>query len=148
MWKLRVWNSTLWPMYTLLFYYCDRKIRRLIENIGERLKLHKKWKDEISFLKISPNLISSCVEPLENIISILSEVRIHRSRILAKDTKFPRQFTRIIRNKIDEFSWQCQFERAINSECHLHLAEVDCCRRVNELRFRFKFRKVGLAERR
>lgn len=35
-----------------------------------------------------------------------------------------------------------------NSECHLHLAEVDCCRRVNELRFRFKFRKVGLAERR
>lgn len=41
-----------------------------------------------------------------------------------------------------------QFERAINSECHLHLAEVDCCRRVSELRFRFRFRKVGLAERR
>ena len=41
-----------------------------------------------------------------------------------------------------------QFERVVNSECHLHLAEVDCCRRVNELRFRFRFRKVGLAERR
>lgn len=148
MWKLRVWDSTLSLMYTLLFYYWSRKIRRLIENIGERLKLHQKWIEEISFLKISPNFFSSCVEPLENTISILSEVRIHRSRILTKDTKFPREFTRIIWNKIDEFSWQCQFERAINSECHLHLAEVDCCRRVNELRFRFKFRKVGLAERR
>lgn len=148
MWKLRVWYSTLWLVYTLLFYYCSRKIRRLKENIGERLKLHQKWVEEISLLKISSNLFSSCVEPLENIISILSEVRIHRSRILTKDTKFPREFTRIIRDKIDEFSWQCRFERAINSECHLHLAEVDCCRRVNELRFRFKFRKVGLAERR
>lgn len=39
-------------------------------------------------------------------------------------------------------------EMTINSECHLHLAEVDCWSRVSEFRFRLRFRKVGLAERR